>query len=48
MSKREKLLDQFVISRVAGLSFDEISKELQVSKQTLLNWAKIEEIKNEE
>ncbi len=40
--------ERFIELRARGLSFDKISKELQVSKQTLIDWSKglQEEIRN--
>lgn len=32
--------NQFVELRVKGLSYDKIAQELQVTKQTLINWSK--------
>jgi transposase len=38
--KDQKTREQFVELRARGLSFDKISKELGVSKQTLIDWSR--------
>ncbi len=40
-----KTKEKFIELRSAGLSFDRISAELKISKQTLINWSK--ELKHE-
>jgi len=46
--KDQETRGRFIELRAQGLSFDKISKELQVSKQTLIDWSKNlqEEIRN--
>jgi len=46
--KDQETRERFIELRAQGLSFDKISKELRVSKQTLIDWSKSlqEEIKN--
>lgn len=36
--------DKFIELRVEGLSYEDISKQLNISKQALVNWSKEEEI----
>lgn len=38
--KMEKNIEKFIELRIAGNSFDEIARELQTSKQTLIEWNK--------
>jgi transposase len=38
--KPDETKEQFIELRAKGLSFDNIAKELGVSKQTLINWSK--------
>ena len=38
--KDNKTKEKFIELRAKGLSYDSISKELSVSKQTLINWSK--------
>ena len=38
--KMEKNIEKFIELRIAGNSFDEIAKELQTSKQSLIEWNK--------
>ena len=44
MSK-EDLKEKFLALRIQGRTFEAIAKELSVSKQTLINWSKEDEIK---
>lgn len=46
MKKKDELLERFVAMRISGKTFDEISRELEVSKQTLINWSKDEDAKD--
>lgn len=46
MSQRDIKEGVFIELRIRGKTFEEISKELAVSKQTLINWNKIEVIKD--
>ena len=46
MSKKDKLFPKFVKLRIDGKSLTEVAKELDVSKQTLINWSKDEEVQN--
>lgn len=43
MKQKEK--ERFLELRISGKTFQEISEELKVSKQTLINWSKEEELK---
>ena len=43
--KMEKNIEKFIELRIAGNSFDEIAKELQTSKQSLIEWNKKVEIR---
>lgn len=47
--KDQAVKDKFVELRARGWSFDRIAKELQVSKQTLINWSRelVLEIRNQ-
>lgn len=38
--KSDKQIEQFIELRATGKSFDTISKEIEVSKPTLINWQK--------
>lgn len=38
--KMEKNIEKFIELRIAGNSFDEMAKELQTSKQSLIEWNK--------
>ncbi len=38
--KNRKTIERFIELRADGNSFDKISKELKVNKQTLINWSK--------
>ncbi len=38
--KMEKNIEKFIELRIAGNSFDEIAKELKISKQSLIEWNK--------
>ena len=38
--KDQETRERFIELRAKGLSFDKISKELRMSKQTLINWSK--------
>lgn len=40
MSKKDELFDRFLEMRMDGKSFQAIAEELEVSKQTLINWSK--------
>lgn len=44
--KLEKNIEKFIELRIAGYSFEEIAKELQTSKQTLIEWNKKMEVRN--
>jgi len=46
--KDQETRERFIELRARGLSFDKISKELKVSKQTLIDWSRglQEEIRN--
>jgi transposase-like protein len=46
MSKKDKLFPKFVKLRIDGKSLTEVAKELDVSKQTLINWSKEEEVQD--
>lgn len=46
MKKKDDLIDRFVALRISGKTFEEIAKELDVSKQTLITWSKGEEVKS--
>ena len=41
----EKNIEKFIELRIAGNSFDEIAKELQTSKQSLIEWNKKLEVR---
>ena len=43
--KMEKNIGRFIELRIAGNSFDEIAKELQTSKQSLIEWNKKVEVR---
>ena len=43
--KMEKNIERFIELRIAGKSFDEIAKELQTSKQSLIEWNKKVEVR---
>jgi hypothetical protein len=43
--KMQKNIERFIELRIAGNSFDEIAKELQTSKQSLIEWNKKVEIR---
>jgi DNA-binding XRE family transcriptional regulator len=45
MSKKEQYLDRFIEMRIQGYTFEEIAKELDVSKQSLITWNKEEAAK---
>ena len=47
MSKKEKHFAEFVELRKSGHSFNAISQQLDVSKQSLINWSKTESVKEE-
>jgi len=38
--KDQQTKEKFIELRAKGLSFDKISRELRISKQTLINWSK--------
>ena len=42
--KDQKTKMQFIDLRAQGMSYDKIARELEVSKQTLINWSKEYEI----
>lgn len=44
MNKQDKK-DMFIELRIKGETFEKIAKELGVSKQTLINWSKEDEVK---
>lgn len=44
MAKKEQHIEAFIKMRIEGKTFDEISKELNVSKQSLINWGKDEKV----
>jgi|GEM_PF-2466322 len=46
MSKKDMLYPKFVKLRIDGKSLTEVAKELDVSKQTLINWSKEEEVQD--
>jgi len=44
---REEKKEQFIELRIKGETFMKISEQLQVSKQTLINWSKEEDISDQ-
>jgi hypothetical protein len=47
MTKKDKYFEKFVELRMSGDSFQSISDQLGVSKQTLINWSKEEEVNDQ-
>ena len=46
MSKKDMHYEKFIQGRMDGKSFNYLSKEIGVSKQTLINWSKEGEVKD--
>lgn len=46
MSKKDQHIEEFVLMRIEGISYSEISSRLNVSKQSLINWSKDLSIKD--